>query len=42
MKQSEKLTQLLKLMQAKLDRLKDNLDKEAAKKEGCKDDTPEC
>lgn len=33
---------ITKIVWDKLDRLKDNLDKEAAKQEGCKDDTPEC
>lgn len=33
---------ITKIVWDKLDRLKDNLDKEAAKQEGCKDDTLEC
>lgn len=33
---------ITKIVWDKLDRLKDNLDKEAAKQEGRKDDTPEC
>lgn len=33
---------ITKIVWDKLDRLKDNMDKEAAKHEGCKDDTPEC
>ena len=36
------LVNITKIVWDKLDRLKDNLDKEAAKQEGCKDDTPEC
>ena len=36
------LVNITKIVWDKLDRLKDNLDKEAAKKEGRKDVTPEC
>lgn len=36
------LVNITKIVWDKLDRLKDNLDKEAAKQEGRKDDTPEC
>ena len=36
------LVNITKVVWDKLDRLKDNLDKEAAKQEGRKDDTPEC
>lgn len=36
------LVNITKIVWDKLDRLKDNLDKEAAKKEGYKDVTPEC
>lgn len=36
------LVNITKIVWDKLDRLKDNLDKEAAKQEECKDDTPEC
>lgn len=36
------LVNITKVVWDKLDRLKDNLDKEAAKQEECKDDAPEC